>query len=129
MAIFQGENIKFKITVTNQDGDVVPNSQVQSISANLYNENNRKVYISYADDNGDAGILDRLIRKVGDDPGPADPNADYWFAIAGVDSLTLLPGKYIIQIEYALVDTDFNKDNGQKIYKQNGALISIKKSI
>lgn len=124
MAIFQGENIKFKIVIKNQEDSVVNTSQIATIKADLYNEASRKVYIEYADDNTNTGILDRVISE-----DPADPASGYILIIYGVDSETLPAGRYIIEIEYTMVDSDFDADGGQKIYKQNGALISVKKSI
>jgi len=124
MAIFQGENIKFKIVIKNQEGSVVSTSQIATIKADIYNESNRKVYIQYADDNSNTGILDRVINE-----DPADPTSGYMLIVYGVDSETIIAGRYIIEIEYTMTDTDFDKDGGQKIYKQNGALFSVKKSI
>lgn len=122
MAIFQGENLAFKIILKDSNGSVIETTSIDDISAKLYNEAQNKVYIEYALGNGDSGILDRTI--IAD-----DDHSGFLFEIYGVDSAILLPGRYIIQIEYKVSDSRFPKDNDYKIYKQKGALITINKAL
>lgn len=122
MAILQGENIKFKIVINDQDGGTITTNNITSISANLYNEASRKEYIGYSQIPPYDSIDNREILTEDDDSG-------YILRLYGVDTATLPPGRYIIEIKYTMLDLDFEEDGGHKIYKQNGALISVKKSI
>ena len=121
MAIFQGENLSFRIVLKDENGDTILTSEVDDISAKLYNETNNKIYVLYElTGNSDTGPLDRTI---------ADDTDAYLFELYAADSITMPPGRYIVQITYKVTDTLFPEDNNKKITIQKGALISIMKAI
>lgn len=124
MAIFQGENIKFKI-VLKDNGVVVSTapSVISDISAKVYLESNSKVYLEYTLNGVDNGPLSRRLVNDGF-------NTGYLMEIYAVDSITMPPGRYIIQVKYKTVDADFQGgDLGKKINIQKGVLITILKSV
>jgi len=117
MATFQGENIAFKIVLTDDSGDVISTDDVVDIEFDLYLEYNKKVYLTYAINNTGE---EREIRAATDKSG-------FEFELEATDSADLVPGRYIMQVKYQTTDTRF--DGGTKITMQKGPLVKIMKAV
>lgn len=119
MAIFQGENLAFKIVLKDENGDSISTDDINSIEATLYNETSKKVAVEY-DETGTDPI--RLID-------PASDKSGFEFELSAVDTVGMAPGRYIIQIDYTVTNGVFDLDGSLKKTTQKGALVSIMKSI
>lgn len=120
MAIFQGENLSFKIVFKDETGTIIPANTIDEIDAVLYLETNNRPYVTYAYPTAVAPVRD--IVKENDDSG-------FLFELAGVDSATLPVGRYIIQMTYTVTSSAFPLDSNKKISTQKGPLISILKAV
>lgn len=149
MAMFQGENTKFLIKISDDSGTIVDPSSIRDITASLYLESNYKRYVhwilnpepndrpTYNLDglydywNIDSGPNENLPTNDGYsrnmvDNGSTGSDGGFELFLQSADTLIMPPGRYIIQITYNTIQGGL--DGGENS-TQKGALLTLKKAL
>lgn len=116
MAFYKGENKAYSITIKDSDGAIISTDDILDIVVRLYNEYNKKTWLTYRVGGG-LDPEDRTLAIKTDKTG-------YEFELNISDTSVADRGRYISEVIYKTYDTRFN--NNEKVDIVRGALITIK---